>query len=122
MLKIIFGIGTVFAVIGVVCYASTIGQAHSEAIISTGASFFSLGILLVAAGFYLQGRQLRSEHQIQTVSPKKTDRLCSSCNREAARIFCRVHLLRLCSNCIERHDDGKNCLYVPAKRAAAAYK
>lgn len=122
MFKIIFGIGTVFAVIGVACYASTIGQAHSEAIVATGASFFSLGTLFVAAGFYLQGRQLRAEHQIQTVSSKKTDRLCSSCNREAARVFCRVHLLRLCLNCIETHDDGRNCLYVPAKRAAAAYK
>jgi hypothetical protein len=88
--------------------------------------FFSLGTVIIAAGFYLHGRRLKAEFQAAAPQGKKadrkTERICSVCNQETAQVFCRVHVLRLCSNCLERHDDGRNCLYVPAKRAAAAYK
>lgn len=123
MSKVTFVIGSILAAIGIVCYVSTIGQpSHSEPIVATASTFFSMGILVIAAGLYWQGRRLQGEHQQQTIQVKKTDRLCSVCNRESAQVFCRVHVLRLCPNCIDKHDDGKNCLYVPARRAAAAYK
>lgn len=122
MSKVTLVIGGIFAAIGIVCYVSTIGQPHSEAIVATASFFFSMGVLVISSALYIRGRRLQGEHQQQIVMVKKTDRLCSSCNREPAQVFCRVHVLRLCSNCIDRHDDGKNCLYVPAKRAAAAYK
>ena len=125
MFKAIFSLGGALAVAGIVCYASAFGSRDSEAFVSIASGLFSLGALIIALGFYLQARRLRAEvspRQQQQSGAKKTDRLCASCNREAARVFCRVHQLRLCMNCVDAHDDGRNCLYVPGNRAAAAYK
>ncbi|HEV3036400.1 MAG TPA: hypothetical protein VHA33_01185 [Candidatus Angelobacter sp.] len=126
MFKVIYVLGACSAALGIATLLGALGQSNRELVLSVGGSFFSLGALLIAAGFYLHGRRLRSEFQATTAREKKADKknekICSVCNQEAAQVFCRVHVLRLCPNCLDRHDDGRNCLYVPAKRAAAAYK
>ncbi len=125
MYKVIYALGACIAVLGVVSLLAGLGQANRELVLSTGASLFSLGALLIAAGFYLHSRKLKSEFEAankEKKTDKKSERLCSVCNRETAQVFCRVHVLRLCPTCLDNHDDGRNCLYVPAKRAAAAYK
>lgn len=126
MFKVTYVIGACIAALGLVVLAAGSGQSNRELILSIGSSTFSFGALVLASGFYLHGRKLKS--LFEATAPKdrkldrKTDKMCSVCNQEAALVFCRVHVLRLCSSCLERHDDGRNCLYVPAKRAAAAYK
>ncbi|HEV2965021.1 MAG TPA: hypothetical protein VG649_24570 [Candidatus Angelobacter sp.] len=126
MFKVIYVLGACLAALGIVALVAALSQSNRELILSVGASFFSLGTLVIAAGLYLHSRRLKSQFQATATKEKKADRktekICSVCNQEAAQVFCRVHVLRLCSNCLERHDDGRNCLYVPAKRAAAAYK
>ena len=126
MLKVIYVLGACFAALGIAALVAASGQSNRELVLSVGASFFSLGVLLIAGGFYLHGRKLKSQFQAapakEKKADKKTEKICSVCNQEVAQVFCRVHVLRLCSNCLDRHDDGRNCLYVPAKRAAAAYK
>jgi hypothetical protein len=122
MPKVTLVIGALLAVAGVVCFLAVFGQTQSEAIRSMGSALFSVGILTAAAGVYWQARRLQAQLPSSVSKPKKTDRLCSSCNREPAVVFCRVHVLRLCLNCLDKHDDAKNCTYVPAKRATAAYK
>lgn len=126
MVKVIYVLGACLATLGIVALLAASGQANRELILSVGASFFSLGAVVIAAGFYLHSRRLKSQFQATTAKEKKADRktekICSVCNQEAAQVFCRVHVLRLCSSCLDKHDDGRNCLYVPAKRAAAAYK
>src|SRR5438045_4387973 len=118
MVKVIYVIGTLLAVLGIVALLAALGQSNRDLILSVGSLFFSLGTLITAAGFYLHGRRLKSEFQAapkEKKTDRKTERICSVCNQEAALVFCRVHVLRLCSSCLERHDDGRNCLYVPAK-------
>jgi hypothetical protein len=126
MFKAIYALGACFATLGIVAVLAALHQANRDLILSVGSSFFSMGALILGAGFYLHGRKLRSEFQVASAKEKKSDRkaekICSVCNQEPAQVFCRVHVLRLCSGCLERHDDGRNCLYVPARRAAAAYK
>jgi len=122
MSKIIYLLGGVLAVAGIVLYAASFGNRDSETFISIASALFSLGALIIASGFYVQSRRLRAELQPHQPNAKKTERLCAACNREPARVFCRVHQLRLCMGCLETHDDGRNCLYVPGSRAAAAYK
>jgi len=111
---------------GVVTLIAAAQSKAAEDIIALGSALFCVGILLVALGFYLRARKLSSEYQISGAKDKKidrkTERICSICNQDSAQVFCRVHVLRLCLNCLDKHDDGRNCLYVPAKRAAAAYK
>lgn len=126
MFKVTYVIGALIGTAGLVVLAAGLGQSNRELILSVGSSTFTFGAMILATGFYLHGRKLRSEFQATASKEKKLDRktekMCSVCNQEAAQVFCRVHVLRLCSTCLERHDDGRNCLYVPAKRAAAAYR
>jgi hypothetical protein len=126
MVKVTYVIGAFIATLGLVVLAAAFGQSNRELILPVGSASFSFGAMILAAGFYLHGRRLRAEFQATASKEKKldrkTDKMCSVCNREAAQVFCRVHVLRLCSTCLEQHDDGRNCLYVPSKRAAAAYK
>lgn len=123
MPKIIITFGSVLAAIGAICFLALLGQGHSEAIRSLGSACFAVGVLTIACGVYLQARKTQLQYQPPAAAKaKKTERLCSSCNREPSVLFCRVHVLRLCLNCFEKHDDGSNCSYVPAKRATAAYK
>ena len=120
--RIFYIVGACLAALGIVCLLSVYGPLQSTADIPVGSAIFSLGTLFLALGFYFQSAELRSQYQVAVVKEKKTDRLCSVCNRESAQVFCRVHVLRLCLSCLEQHDDNRNCLYVPAKRASAAYK
>jgi hypothetical protein len=126
MYKVIYALGVCIAVLGIVSLLAGLGPSNKELVLSTGSSLFSLGALIIAAGFYLHSRKLKSEFEAANPKDKKADkkseRLCSVCNRETAQVFCRVHVLRLCPACLDNHDDGKNCLYVPSRRAAAAYK
>ena len=126
MVKAIYAIGACFATVGLVILAAGLGQANRELILSMGSSLFSLGAMVLASAFYLHGRKLKAQFEATASKDRKldrkTDKMCSVCNQEIAQVFCRVHVLRLCPSCLERHDDGRNCLYVPAKRAAAAYK
>ena len=122
MPKVTLVIGSLLAVAGAVCFLALFGQSQTDEIRTIGSAMFSLGVLIVAAGVYLQARRIQSQYQTPLVKTKKTERLCSQCNREPAMVFCRVHVLRLCVNCFDKHDDGANCSYVPARRATAAYR
>lgn len=122
MPKIAIALGSVLALFGIICFMAVLGQGRSD-IRDIGSASFSVGGIIVAFGLYLQARRLQMLYeQPAAVKARKADRLCSSCNKELSVLFCRVHVLRLCLNCFEKHDDGTNCSYVPAKRATAAYK
>lgn len=120
MVRIIFISGGMVAILGIAILIAAFEQGGSEGLISAGSGVFSLGVLVVALGFYLQARNLRRAYQPEVSKLKKTDKLCSLCNQEPALVFCRVHVLRLCPECLEQHDD-KTCSYVPAYRAVAAF-
>jgi hypothetical protein len=113
-------LGSVLVIAGIVCLISGIAQENSEVLTSIGSALFSLGVLVAAAGIYIQARKLQRKYQPPEPKVKKTDKLCSSCSREPALVFCRVHVLRLCPECMDQHDD-KSCSYVPATRAIAAF-
>lgn len=113
-------LGALLVISGIVCLIAGIGQESSEVLVAVGSALFSLGVLVAAAGIYIQARKLQREYRPEESKIKKTDKLCSSCNREPALVFCRVHVLRLCPECMDQHDD-KSCSYVPATRAVAAF-
>src|SRR5215469_16191278 len=120
MPKVTLVIGSLVAIAGVICFLALFGESQSETIRAIGSALFSIGVLGIAAGVYLQARRIRAQHQPPaTGKSKKTERLCSLCSREPSVVFCRVHVLRLCLNCLDKHDDGNNCSYVPARRATA---
>ena len=122
MPKVTLVIGSLLAVAGVIFFLALFGHGQTDEIRAIGSALFSIGVLIIAAGVYLQARRIQAQHETPLVKTKKTERLCSLCNREPSLVFCRVHILRLCVNCFDKHDDGTNCSYVPARRATAAYK
>lgn len=122
MPKVTLVIGSLLAVAGVIFFLALFGHGQTDEIRAIGSALFSIGVLIIAAGVYLQARRIQAQHEAPLVKTKKTERLCSLCNREPSLVFCRVHILRLCVNCFDKHDDGTNCSYVPARRATAAYK
>lgn len=122
MPKTLIILGSILAVLGVVCFLALFGSGQTETIRALGSACFAGGTLLAAAGVYLQAREIIARYEQPVSKARKTERLCASCNQEPALVFCRVHVLRLCLGCMEKHDDGAHCSYVPAQRATAAYK
>lgn len=120
MVRIIFAVGGLVTLLGIIFLIGAFEQGGSDGLISAGSAVFSLGVLVAASGFYIQARNLRRALQPEVSKPKKTDKLCMLCNQEPALLFCRVHVLRLCPECLEHHDD-KTCSYVPAYRTVAAF-
>ena len=57
MYKVIYALGACIAVLGIVSLLAGLGQANRELVLSTGSSLFSLGALMIAAGFYLHSRK-----------------------------------------------------------------
>ncbi|HJX83566.1 MAG TPA: hypothetical protein VJ723_04400 [Candidatus Angelobacter sp.] len=122
MSKLVFAISGLLAALGIVLLASQLTGSASDTLRGAGLLLLGCGMMLAAIRLYVDARRIRSEFEATLPKKKKTDRLCSVCNRNRAEVFCRVHIARLCLTCLTTHDDGKNCLYVPASRASAAYK
>jgi hypothetical protein len=125
MVRIAIAFSVLLGLAGIIIIASQAAGESSDTVRAAGLFIFSCGVLLAAFGLYQRARRSESAaaSNAGTFSrKKKTDRLCSACNRNRAEVFCRVHILRLCLTCMNTHDDGRNCSYVPASRATAAYK
>jgi ABC-type Fe3+ transport system permease subunit len=122
MSKIVFAISALLAAFGLVILASQLMGPTTDTFRGAGLLLLSFGVMLAGLRLYVDARKIKSEFAATVPKKKKTDRLCSSCNLNRAEVFCRVHITRLCLPCLSLHDDGKNCLYVPAIRASAAYK
>ena len=122
MSKIVFAVSALLAAAGIVILASQLTGSSTDTLRGAGLFLLALGLMLAAFRLYVDARKIKSEFEATAPKKKKTDRLCSKCNRNRAEVFCRVHIVRLCLPCLITHDDGKNCLYVPASRASAAYK
>ena len=125
MFSITIAFSVLLGLAGIIIIASQATGESSDTVRAAGLFVFSCGVLLAAFGLYQRARQSESAAVSDAATlprKKKTDRQCSVCNRNRAEVFCRVHILRLCLNCMNTHDDGRNCSYVPASRATAAYK
>jgi len=122
MHRVAFVASGFFAIAGIALLASQVGDSPSDSLRGAGLFLFSCGILAAALGFYLPARRMNADSEAPAAKKKKGDRVCSVCNDRRAEVFCRVHVARLCLVCLGTHDDGRNCLYVPAARASAAYK
>jgi hypothetical protein len=42
---------------------------------------------------------------------------CPQCGRNPTTFYCSTHSRPLCLDCVARHDEPKDCVYVPAFRA-----
>ena len=99
-------------------------QNRDESLLGAGLAIFSLGVLIVAVGFYLKTKALRAEigsdpNRAALLNGKRRKINCDSCHQAAPVIQCTMHKMSLCSNCLSQHYDSRACVYVPAIRKNA---
>jgi hypothetical protein len=108
---------------GVLAALSTVGHAGEDMLRSFGLLLLSVGAMCVAIPLYLEALKIRSQfRRTEEAAPKRNLSPCAICSAPAATFWCTTHMMRLCPECIARHDDAARCLYRTFGRVAAAAK
>ena len=82
----------------------------------------SFGGMMIAIPLYVEARHLQAK-QLATASHKGRSGAafrCSICGMETASFWCTTHTVRLCADCVTKHDDYTRCLYKSLVRTVAA--
>jgi hypothetical protein len=110
-------VGALCLFFGLCVLPAALADRSDASLLGMGASLFSLGALVTAAGIYMKARTLASEAGSQPAPAKRRVRGgCGLCGTEAPVIQCKVHQLQLCGECLAEHYDFRSCAYVPTTR------
>ena len=116
----IIAAGVVVMLLGLTCVPGGVGANGDPTTLAAGASLFSFGALLTAAGMYVKARALQALIPAEAApEPARKTRGCDLCNGEAPAIQCKVHQLHLCPTCLAEHYDPRSCRYLPPNRRPA---
>ena len=118
----IIGFGVIVIFAGLCVLPGAMGKSADQSLLPVGACLFSLGAICVAAGIYIKARSLQAL-SATNVSPvpsvaRKQRGGCDLCGPEAPVVFCKIHQLHMCGNCLAQHYDLRSCIYVPTPRKA----
>lgn len=111
--------GAFIAFIGLCFLPAAFGADGDRTMLGAGAVVIAMGLVLIAAGFYLKARELASAAPATAPASSKRNRsksICDQCVEEEPVIQCRVHQLHLCATCLGKHYDFRSCAYVPSTR------
>jgi hypothetical protein len=111
-------LGALVAFLGL-CVLPAALRGADKSLLPVGMAFFSMGILIVAGGFYSKALALGAESSGSAKRPEsaaKTRGGCDICHTESPAVQCKVHQLHLCDNCLQAHYDFRSCVYVPSTR------
>jgi hypothetical protein len=110
--------GAFLSVIGFIIVFSTVGQENPHETRSLGLLLISFGFLIAAVVLYLDGRRVQSTEQKERLAAARNDpRLrCFVCGDAMATMRCQKHMIRVCADCVSKHDEGAQCFYVPLSR------
>ena len=115
----VFG-GTVLFV-GLAALASTFGQPNRDLVRATGTFLAGFGCLVAAIPLYVDARRMQDQFRAaQNSGTKRNLAPCALCGAPAATFRCTTHTLRLCPDCVPRHDDSARCLYKAMVRISTA--
>jgi hypothetical protein len=114
------GSGSVVVAFSLFLLAATMADTTDQHLLPVGACIFSLGILMIASGFYLKARALKAQFSGLPPAPRAQSGGCEKCQAETPVIHCRVHHLHLCGHCLAEHYDFRSCAYVPSTRRQTA--
>ncbi|MBV9573238.1 MAG: hypothetical protein JOY93_04230 [Acidobacteriales bacterium] len=112
------------AVFGGLCFIPAgLGEHGEGSLLGLAAGVCSLGILMIASGFYLKARALTTDAGNAKAREAGNARRrirggCDLCGMELPVIQCKAHRLNLCGNCLTQHYDFRSCVYTPSKRLA----
>ncbi len=104
-----------------------VNEDSRSSMVATSSFVFSLGALVLAAGFYLRVRDLEQELRPAKEARKLRNDLfrvngpCSLCKENPAMIRCTTHKAAICPVCMSLHDSPW-CDYVPMTRRSTAQR
>jgi membrane protein DedA with SNARE-associated domain len=116
--------GTVLIGIGLLIMAAALKGSGSQEPRIAGLLLMAFGAMVISVPMYIDGRRLQAEYLKKSTRSGKARGAsrCSSCGLENASLWCTTHTVRLCSDCVPKHDDGTRCLYKSLTRAPARQK
>lgn len=123
----VFAGGIALMVIGLFLLPIGVLERQNGSLIPASSLVFSLGALLVGAGFYLRVQAVKEElRPAQEAEKRRKDLLrtngaCPICGTNPALFRCKVHHAVICHLCLPTHDNSW-CEYVPLTRRASASK
>lgn len=119
--NIVIGIGALMMFSGLLFLPAALAPAVTdEAMLAGGLAVFSTGVMLMACSFYFKAKGLSQASADpsagQTMKSRKGKAQCDSCRSAAPVIYCTMHKLSLCGNCLSEHYEARGCVYTPAVR------
>jgi hypothetical protein len=105
--------GGVMIAIGLVVVGSTAGKPNEQETRMAGMLAMSFGGMLVAIPMYIAARRLESERKTTNLRKGRMRGAsrCATCGQETASFWCTTHTVRLCGDCVPKHDQPGRCLY-----------
>jgi hypothetical protein len=121
----IIALGALITFLGLCVLAVSFGKSGDPDELASGAGFFSMGAVAVAAGIYFKARALQSSNasdspRKESPAANRTRGGCELCGTEAPVIQCKVHQLQMCGACLSQHYDARSCIYLPRTRGTSA--
>ncbi|MGH9512283.1 MAG: hypothetical protein ACRD2U_09120 [Terriglobales bacterium] len=117
---IVLGVIVLFA--GLCVLPSALEKGSDQSLLPVGACLFSLGAVSIAGGIYIKARFLQASGGANPVLPSPVARKsrggCDLCGTEAPVVFCKIHQMHMCGNCLAQHYDVRSCIYAPTSRRA----
>jgi len=108
--------GITIILLGLVMVVSGNGsRAQQQETNAFGILLVSLGVFVISIAHYIVGRRLTYAADERAKDNEKGLRLfpCAICGANAATFWCTSHTLKLCTDCIRKHNDPARCLYKP---------
>ena len=121
----LMAIGAFITFAGLCFLPAAFGPDPDRTMLGAGTMVIAMGLLLIAAGFYVKARTLGTAAAPASApaSGKRARKsICDRCAESEPVIQCRVHQLHLCADCLGKHYDFRSCAYVPSTRRGAPAK
>src|ERR1700682_6508408 len=100
----IIGLGVIVLFAGLCVLPGAFGKTPDSSLLPVGACLFSMGAVFIAAGIYLKASSIQASNAASTVQVPSLNRKnrggCELCGPEAPVVFCKIHQLHLCGNCL----------------------
>ena len=104
--------GGILLAVGLLFVAASLAKGEQDTR-TAGMLVMAFGGMIVAVPLYIEARRIQAEHQAKVLQKGKAraSQRCSSCGMETAAFWCTTHTVRLCSECVPKHDEPSRCLY-----------
>jgi hypothetical protein len=115
-------VGGLLMALGFLFVAASMSGTREQDARAMGMLIMAFGGMIVAVPMYVEARRLHSNELAKVLQKGKARaaQRCSGCGMETAAFWCTTHTLRLCADCVAKHDEPSRCLYKSLVSAAAA--